>query len=789
MLPFQIFVKYVNETADLDIIEPGDCSVISVINDAKKKLKGDPIEPWEKWQLAITLPWNGVRHVLTTDEQLMCCFEKFDRCDKPMIEFELILVPNDMEFPVDLLAWKEGFIGENVPPPKENVQHNGDELLEDAVNEVVEDAATEPVEDTATELDEDAASEPVEDAVSDEFEWSEDDNYEVVDESEDDSDVSLVDEGGLDFANPDRCDPDGDDSIVILSSDEENGLTRAARYCRDNQWAPNPNGTIAFEDGQIIGNAKMTRAAVKMYAIQEGFTLKKVKNDKCRYTVVCKNDACDWRLHASCLTDGVTFMIKSVRGGHSMCLRVAENKEATSRWVSSVLKSLIQSNPKGKGKFFKNELQERYAVKVGSQTVYRAKRIVLENLKSDHAKAYAKIRKYGNVIRVMNPGSDVFVALNPDVVSVNPNFFRFYLSFKACKIGFKNGCRPLIGVDGCHLTGQFGGVLLSATTLDGDSGIVPIALCICESDTTESWTWFLRLLCESLEWEEGRPICFISDRQKGGLAAISKEWLEASNRYCFRHLIANFIATFKNHNINGKLWHAARVANRGCFDEAMAVIRSENAKAADWMMSEPVERWARHGFDPRIKSDHITNNMSECFNSWIKDERDKPVLQLLEHFRRRIMVRFCEKWEEVEKFKDSITPYAKEMLDTNEKEARKLQMSGLPCMHAIAVFMYRREFAQDYVHWYYSKEAMKLTYNGTINPIPDESRWPDYQHEIIEPPVKKTKVGRPKKNRKRATHKPRAPGATFSKRCTICHQIGHNNRTYPSKVKNFSFIQ
>ncbi|TXG48959.1 hypothetical protein EZV62_024834 [Acer yangbiense] len=658
MLPFQIFVKYVNETADLDILKPGDCSVISLINDAKKELKGDPIEPWEKWQLAITLPWNGVRHVLTTDEQFMCCFEEFDRHDKPMIEFELILVPNDMEFPVDLLAWKEGFIGENVPPPEENVQHNDDEPVEDAVSEPVGDDANEPVEQAAT----------------DEIDGSEDNNnYEVVDESEDDSDVSLVDEDAVNFGNPDRCDPDGDDSIVILSSDEENGLTGAASYCRDNQWALNPNRTIAFKDGQIIGNAKMTRAAVKMYAIQEGFTLKKVK-DKCRYTVVCKNDACDWRLHALCLTNGVTFMIKSVWGGHSMCLRVVENREATSRWVSSVLKSFIQSNPKGKAKLFKNELQERYAVKVDNQTVYRAKRIVLENLKSDHAKVYAKIRKYGNVICVMNPGSDVFVAINPDVVSVNPTFFRFYLSFKACKIGFKNGCRPLIGVDGCHLTGQFGVVLLSATALDGDSGIVPIALCICESETTESWTWFLRLLRESLEWEEGRPICFISDRQKGGLVALSKEWPEASNRYCFRHLITNFIATFKNHNINGKLWHTARVANRGCFDEVMASIRSENAEAADWMMSEPVERWARHGFDPSIKSDHITNNMSECFNSWIKDERDKPVLQLLEHFRRRIMVRFCEKWEEVEKWNDSITPYAREMLDTNENEARKLQV-------------------------------------------------------------------------------------------------------------------
>ncbi|TXG69750.1 hypothetical protein EZV62_004685 [Acer yangbiense] len=587
MLPFQIFVKYVDETVDLDIIEPGDCSVISLINNAKKELKGDPIEPWEKWQLAITLSWNGVCHVLTTDEQLMCCFEEFDRRDKPMIEFELILVPNDMEFPVDLLTWKEGFNGENVPPPEENVQHHDDEPVEDAA---IEDVTSEPVEH--------AASEPVEQAASDEIDGSEDDNnYKVIDESEDDSDVSLVEEDHVDFGNLDCCDPNGDESIIILSSDKENGLTRAARYCRDNQWAPNPNGTIAFEDGQIIGNAKMTRAIVKMYAIQEGFALKKVKNDKC-----------------------------SVRGGHSMCPRVAENREATSRWVSSVLKSFIQSNPK----------------------VYRAKRIMLENLKSDHAKAYAKIRKYGNVIRVMNPGSDVFIAINPNVVSVNPTFFRFYLSFKACKIGFKNGCRPLIGVDVCHLTGQFGGVLLSATALDGDSGVVPIALCICESETTESWTWFLRLLRESLEWEEGRPICFINDRQKGGLAALGKEWPKASNRYCFRHIIANFIATFKNHNINEKLWHTARVTNRGYFNDAMALIRSEDAKVTDWMMSKPVERLVRHGFDPNIKSDDITNNMSECLNSWIKDKRDKHVLQLLEHFRRRIMVRFYEngrKWK------------------------------------------------------------------------------------------------------------------------------------------------
>ncbi|KAK2649631.1 hypothetical protein Ddye_017120 [Dipteronia dyeriana] len=160
-------------------------------------------------------------------------------------------------------------------------------------------------------------------------------------------------------------------------------------------------------------------------------------------------------------------MIKSVRGRHSMCPRVTKNKEATSRWVASVLGNFIRSNPTGKAKLFKKELQDRFAVKVDSQCIYRAKKIALETLKNHHVEAYAKLGKYGNAICSMNPGTDVNVAMNPHVKSDNPTFMRFYLSFNACKSGFLNGCGPLIGVDGCYLSGQFSGVLLAATTLYG----------------------------------------------------------------------------------------------------------------------------------------------------------------------------------------------------------------------------------------------------------------------------------------------------------------------------------
>ncbi|KAK4858090.1 hypothetical protein QYF36_010890 [Acer negundo] len=182
------------------------------------------------------------------------------------------------------------------------------------------------------------------------------------------------------------------------------------------------------------------------------------------------------------------------------------------------------------------------------------------------------------------------------------------------------------------------------------------------------------------------------------------------------------------------------------------------------------------------------------------------------------MVWLSEKWAEVDKLNDTITQYAREYLTMNEKEARKLQvirgrenwyktvdnegvkilmnlddatcdcgmwqMNGLPCTHAIAVFiMYNKEFPHNHVHWFYFKQAWQLTYEGVINPILDESRWYEFQSETIKPPVKRTKVGMPKKKRTRAPDEPRAPNVTFSKRCFVFGELGHIRATCKSKGK------
>ena len=64
-------------------------------------------------------------------------------------------------------------------------------------------------------------------------------------------------------------------------------------------------------------------------------------------------------------------------------------------------------------------------------------------------------------------------------------FKRFSISFEAMRTGFMACCRPLIGIDGCHLKAPFGGVLLAIIGLDGNNGLFPIAVGVVESEGRE----------------------------------------------------------------------------------------------------------------------------------------------------------------------------------------------------------------------------------------------------------------------------------------------------------------
>ncbi|GFP81698.1 hypothetical protein PHJA_000313100 [Phtheirospermum japonicum] len=93
-------------------------------------------------------------------------------------------------------------------------------------------------------------------------------------------------------------------------------------------------------------------------------------------------------------------------------------------------------------------------------------------------------------------------------------FKAFYIGFSSNRKGFLNGCRPVIGFDGCFLKTFLCGALLCATAKDGNNQMYPIAWAVVEIENESCWKWFLNILFEDLRISDGLGYTFISDQQK-----------------------------------------------------------------------------------------------------------------------------------------------------------------------------------------------------------------------------------------------------------------------------------
>ena len=80
--------------------------------------------------------------------------------------------------------------------------------------------------------------------------------------------------------------------------------------------------------------------------------------------------------------------------------------------------------------------------------------------------------------------------------------------------GFLAGCRPLIGVDGTHLKGNYGGILLSAVALDANNEIFPLAYAVVIVEDKKDWSWFFWNLYNLVKDSSRGDWTILSDRQK-----------------------------------------------------------------------------------------------------------------------------------------------------------------------------------------------------------------------------------------------------------------------------------
>ncbi|KAL3522551.1 hypothetical protein ACH5RR_015385 [Cinchona calisaya] len=245
------------------------------------------------------------------------------------------------------------------------------------------------------------------------------------------------------------------------SSDDEN--REPFREFNEERDMMNPK----IEIGLIFSTVHVYRKALRMYSILKGFELKFKKNDSNKVSAICRRK-CGWKIYASYYRGTKAFQIKSIKGTPHRCPWSFKNMSANSRWLANNFRKELCDDPKWDLKGFKRTVRRRFKLHSSKYQIYKAKNHALAAIHGEHKEQFNRLRDYCASIMMKNPGSAAYVVSEVVVLNANPIFKRMFIIFGAQKDGFVQGCRPVIGLDACHLKDKFGGHLMHAVGRDGN---------------------------------------------------------------------------------------------------------------------------------------------------------------------------------------------------------------------------------------------------------------------------------------------------------------------------------
>ncbi|XP_019264849.1 PREDICTED: uncharacterized protein LOC109242450 [Nicotiana attenuata] len=306
--------------------------------------------------------------------------------------------------------------------------------------------------------------------------------------------------------------------------------------------------------------------------------------------------------------------------------------------------------------------------------------MILEKLEGSFTDQYNKLVAYANELKLSNPGSDVIINLSKDALEEGKRrFLRMYICFQAMKSGFKSGLRPFIGLDGTFLKGKAKGQLLVAVGQDSANHFYPLAWAIVDKETKLTWKWFLGYLQTSLDLKMGEGITFISYMQKGLIDSIQTVLLESHFRFCVRHIEANWCKRWGSGEFKKLLWWAACSTYEEDFKDQiknMSQVDDDGKEAVKDLLKYPPKCWSRAFFDSVCKNQVVDNNLTESFNAWILQARNKPIIKMLEDIRIKVMNMITEHEAEVMSWGNEYSPKTMELYNQFMRIALKCHVNG-----------------------------------------------------------------------------------------------------------------
>nr|ABF95899.1 transposon protein, putative, Mutator sub-class [Oryza sativa Japonica Group] len=495
----------------------------------------------------------------------------------------------------------------------------------------------------------------------------------IVDEMErEDSDNERVEEG-------DSSDDETDINPAEWASKDFSGLIVSEEDSV--RWEYKENEVI---QGAIYSRAEDMNEAVKHFAVSLHREFWVAKSNRSQYEVRCvkEKDGCPWRVHAY-KGKWKDYWTVSVVTKHTCFLPGVQkyHRNITCAFVASEMYAHVIDNLTYEARSIIRHIEETYKYTISYAKAWRAKQKIIEMRFGTYEASYNNLPRLLGVIEERNPGSSYEVKKFPSIEHPSKSVLqRAFLALHACKMAFVN-CRPVLCIDGTFLTGKYRGQILTAIGVDGNNQILPLAFAFVESENTDSWYWFLKLVKTKVVGM--RPnVCLIHDRHAGILRAIEElqfgsmergypgVWEDVQSRWCMRHMGANFFKQFKNKELKNmfkrlcnqnqekkfnELWKRLDELTAKCSDQRAAapstavadppqalgplptdsptLVRRtglEIRKFSQWILHEPKEKWAKAYDTGGARYGIMTTNLAEVYNWVMRGVRGLPLVGIVE---------------------------------------------------------------------------------------------------------------------------------------------------------------
>ena len=168
--------------------------------------------------------------------------------------------------------------------------------------------------------------------------------------------------------------------------------------------------------------------------------------------------------------------------------------------------------------------------------------------------------------------------------------------------------------------------------MDANNEVYPLAFAVVESESKETWGWFLACLKRFVT--DQTNLCIIFDRHLGIKACFddtSMTWLQppqAHHRYCLHHVASNVNTKWKISELKNLVWRAASANQVWKFEATLELIRNVKPAAHRYLEAENKEKWTlAHNGGRRYGA--MTTNLSEFFNGVLKGAHSLPITAMV----------------------------------------------------------------------------------------------------------------------------------------------------------------